>query len=579
MDNKTREEYNTFIEKVSQHSVKESWVKKNLPNFYEFTNNLIGISFTEKVYLIENEKAKCKSCDGNVKFLSIKRGYREFCSYKCSNNNLALISTKILSFKKNSIDKWGVDNPSKSEVVRDKIKKSKSMIDYDKVNEKVKKTNNERYGVDNVSQIDEIKAKKKITTKHNFGVDNPFESEEIKNIIKKQNMVKYGVTHHMKLGKVIDKLKKDNINRWGVNNYTKTKMYKELMFEKYRGCDIRTNLNTSTNYMNYLGLGKHEMYCDNKENHTFITNSSLYHSRNRLNNKQCTICFPVMSTSFKELELYNFIKSIYNGQIIQSYRDGLEIDIYLPELKIGFEFNGLYWHSELFKDKNYHLDKTKHFNKRDIRIIHIWEDDWSDRRDILESQIKNWIGLTDNKIYGRKCVIKEIDDVSEYRNFLNNNHIQGYVSASLKIGLYYNDELVSLMTFDHFEGRKKMLDSEWNLSRFCNKINTSVIGGASKLISYFNKTYKPTRVISFADKSWSTGNLYTNLGFYIKNITYPNYSYIVNKNRSNKQKWTKKKLIKMGYDKNLSESKIMEDNLGSYKIFDCGQIKFEKIYR
>jgi hypothetical protein len=116
------------------------------------------------------------------------------------------------------------------------------------------------------------------------------------------------------------------------------------------------------------------------------------------------------------------------------------------------------------------------------------------------------------------------------------------------------------------------------LSRFCNKINTSVIGGASKLISYFNKTYKPTRVISFADKSWSTGNLYTNLGFYIKNITYPNYSYIVNKNRSNKQKWTKKKLIKMGYDKNLSESKIMEDNLGSYKIFDCGQIKFEKIY-
>jgi hypothetical protein len=134
------------------------------------------------------------------------------------------------------------------------------------------------------------------------------------------------------------------------------------------------------------------------------------------------------------------------------------------------------------------------------------------------------------------------------------------------------------MTFDHFEGRKKMLDSEWNLSRFCNKINTSVIGGASKLISYFNKTYKPTRVISFADKSWSTGNLYTNLGFYIKNITYPNYSYIVNKNRSNKQKWTKKKLIKMGYDKNLSESKIMEDNLGSYKIFDCGQIKFEKIY-
>ena len=86
------------------------------------------------------------------------------------------------------------------------------------------------------------------------------------------------------------------------------------------------------------------------------------------------------TSSFKEKELYDFIKLIYSGEIITSYRSGLEIDIYLPELKIGFEFNGLYWHSELFKDKNYHLDKTKYFKENGIRIIHVcayrdWETD------------------------------------------------------------------------------------------------------------------------------------------------------------------------------------------------------------
>jgi hypothetical protein len=251
------------------------------------------------------------------------------------------------------------------------------------------------------------------------------------------------------------------------------------------------------------------------------------------------------------------------------------LNIYLPDLNLGFEFNGLYWHSELFKERNYHQEKTKYFSEKGIRIINIWEDDWDNRRSILESQIRNWLGLTVTKIPARKCIIKNINSTDEYKMFLESNHIQGFASASIKIGLYLGDELVSLMTFDHFEGRKKMTEGEWNLSRFCNKLNVNVIGGASKLLNYFKVNYKPKRVISFADISWSNGDLYHRLGFYIKYKSRPNYSYLINKSRSNKQKWNKSKLIRMGFDPTMSESKIMEDNFGAYKIFDCGQIKFE----
>ena len=579
MDKIVKKQLEEYLKKSDKNSVKELWVKKNLKDFYVFLKTKEGYSLSEKVYLLNNEKPSCETCGGPVKFLSLKRGYRIFCSSKCANSNKNLIKEKHKNFKRTSLDKYGVDNPSKSYQIKQKIKSSKNNIDYDKIIAKSKETSLKNWGVDNPSKSNIIKDKKKITTIKNWGVDNPFKSENIKNFIKKTHLKNLGVEHPMKSNDILSKVRETNIKNWGVDNYTKTKIYKELMFEKYRSGQLKTNLNTNKNYIEYLGLGKYKMKCDCGKKHHFETNSHLYHSRLNHDKKQCTICYPVSdNSSFKELELYEFIKSIYDGDIIRSYRDSLEIDIYLPDLNIGFEFNGLYWHSELFKEKNYHLNKTNHFKNKNIRIIHIWEDDWDNKKDIIKSQILNWIKKTSKKIYARKCIVKEIKTVDEYKNFLNNNHIQGYVSSSIKIGLYYNEKLVSIMTFDHFEGRKKMNDNEWNLSRFCNILNTNVLGGASKLLNYFIRKYNPKRIISFADKSWSVGHLYTNLGFNIIKISYPNYSYLVDKKRSNKQKWKKSKLVKLGYDSNLSESKIMEDNFGAYKIFDCGQIKFEKIF-
>jgi hypothetical protein len=586
MDNIVENELKVFLEKIEKYnSIKESWVKINLINFYNYFIVKEGDSLSEKVYLYKHGRKLCKSCGSKTKFLSYKRGFRDFCSKKCSNNDLELLEKKKNNFKINSINKWGVDSPSKAYEIKEKTRLSnikKWGVDYptklETFKEKARLSNIKNWGVDNPSKSEIIKEKKKETTLKNWGVENPFKSNVIKEKIKSSNIEKLGVTHPLKSEIIKSKIKENNIKNWGVDNFTKSKFYKELMFEKYRSSSIKTNLNSDENYHKYIGLGVHELNCDCGLKHTYQTNSHLYHSRKSLNNKQCTVCFPVSKlSSFKELELYEWIKSIYDGEVIQSYRDGMEIDIYLPELKLGFEFNGLYWHSELYKDKNYHLDKTNYFKERGVRIIHIWEDDLDYKSDIIKSQIMNWLGLTPNKIPARKCRIVEIDSTSEYRNFLEKNHIQGYTSASIKIGLYYGEELVSLMTFDRFEGRKSMEEGAWNLSRFCNKINTNVIGGASKLLNYFIKEWKPNRLISFADKSWSNGDLYQKLGFYIKSVSYPNYSYLIDRSRSNKQKWKKSNLAKMGFDEGLSESKIMEDNFGAYKIFDCGQIKFELI--
>jgi hypothetical protein len=123
------------------------------------------------------------------------------------------------------------------------------------------------------------------------------------------------------------------------------------------------------------------------------------------------------------------------------------------------------------------------------------------------------------------------------------------------------------MTFDHFEGRKKMMDNEWNLNRFCTKINTNVIGGASKLLNYFIANYSPNRIISYADMDWSIGNLYYVLGFECIDVTPPDYKYVIDGKRVHKSRFRKRK--------GVSESKIV-DEMGLRKVYDCGKIKFEK---
>ena len=206
----------------------------------------------------------------------------------------------------------------------------------------------------------------------------------------------------------------------------------------------------------------------------------------------------------------------------------------------------------------------------DVDIFHIWEDDWIYKQDIIKSMIKNKLGLS-NKIYARKCEVRLVNAV-ETKKFLNDNHLQGYVASKYKLGLYFNNELVSLMTFGKSRNKKNQME----LLRFCNKLNTSVIGGASKLFKSFLRQYHTefNTLISYANKDHSNGNLYHKLGFKYVKDTKPGYHWVVDGIRENRFKYRKSELVKKGFNSELSESEIMH-SLGYYRIYNTGNIYFE----
>jgi len=491
-------------------------------------------------------------------------------------------------FKSTMIERYGVEHALQSQEIKEKVKKTnleKFGVENPFENKnRIQSVFQEKYGFKHPSQVKDFNDKIKQSNLVSTGYKSPLSSPEIREQIKKKNIERYGVDHHMKLDSFKEKVEKTNKERYGVDWVLQSIDIRESIKQKSikkwgvdnptKSEEVRkksTIIGKDPNYIKYNGNNYSTLLCD--KGHFFDINIDNYHSRLKGNIPFCTVCNPIGShSSIKELELFGFIALNYNSEIIKSYRDELEIDIYIPGLKIGFEFNGLYWHSNEYKEKQYHLNKTNHFKNKGIRIIHIWEDDWDLKTDIIKSQIKNWLGLTENKIYARKCQVKEVTDIKIVREFLDSNHIQGFVNSSKKYGLFYNNELVSLMIFDHFEGRNRMTDNEWNLSRFCNKINTNVVGGASKLFKFFINTNNPKRVISYADKDWSNGSLYYNLGFNNIYDTNVDYKYLIENKRTHKSKYRKSKL-----KTNLSESTYMKE-IGIPKIYDCGKSKFEIRY-
>lgn len=481
--------------------------------------------------------------------------------------------------KKTILEKYGTDNYTKTEKYIEKVKKTNlekwgtewylstndkkiksaatSLIKYgteapsqsDEIKSKIVKTNIDKYGFASPLLNEEIKLKSKKTLKENWGVDNPLKSSVIREKVKKTNLKKRGHFYPTQSIDVIQTRRRNNLEKFGTENINPNEEFRKNNFK----------IANHSNYLKYLGNSISIFKCDNCKI-DFQIHTDNFFRRLEQELDLCTSCNPIGDLkSIKEKDLFEFIKSIYDGDIIQSYRDKLEIDIYLPEINLGFEFNGLYWHSEKYLDRNYHINKLKYFKSEGIRILNIWEDDWMFKNDIIKSMISN-LFKNNKKIFARNCEVREIKDISLVREFLEKNHIQGWVNSKVKIGLYHKNEIVSLMTFDQAEGRKKMKKNECNLSRFCSKLNYSIVGGASKLLSYFITTHKPQRIISYADKDWSTGELYIKLGFNLLSESNPDYKY-----------------IDLGVRKHKSNFKINESKVNLLKIWDCGKLKYEKI--
>jgi very-short-patch-repair endonuclease len=333
-----------------------------------------------------------------------------------------------------------------------------------------------------------------------------------------------------------------------------------------------------SNYIhdNYYSYNE-SIYIDNI---TYLTITCPIHGnfkqkpKEHLRGKGCVKCGVNVSKS--EKDIIEFIK-LLNIDHIENNRNilnGKEIDIYIPDHKLGIEFDGIYWHSNLFLNKNYHRDKTELCEKQGIQLIHVFENEWINKKEIVKSIIKSKLGIIDSEIFAKKCEVREINDGKLIMDFLETNHIQGFVESKYKIGLFHDDELMSLMTFDN----KRTVNDEYEMLRFCNKLNTTVIGGASKLLSYFIKIYEPKSILTFVDRRYSDGNFYKQLGFKYLGNTEPNYWYFKNNELKQYHRFGFRKdvLVKEGHDPNKTEKQIMRER-GYLRIYDSGNIKLEKI--
>ena len=454
-------------------------------------------------------------------------------------------------------------------------------------NESRKLTCLENYGVENPQQDEKIRKKTIETNIQKYGFKTSLLNNDIKDKIKQTNLEKYGVEDILSSTEIRKKIKNTNLEKYGKEWYTQTESYYKKTYNRWLN-EIEIKLyNYNIKDFKIKEDRTVDIKCDCGKDHYFNINSkNLYQRYSIQNSILCTICNSIDNSTIsgKEQEIFEFINNNYGGKILQSNTtilNGKELDIYLPDLKIAIEFNGLYWHSELYKDKNYHLEKTEKCEEKDIHLIHIYEDEWLYKQDIVKSRLLNLLNKSPNKIYARKTELKEIKDNKLIRQFLNDNHLQGFVDSGVKIGLYQNNDLVSIMTF----GKKRKThnsvskEREYELLRFCNKINTNVIGGAGKLFKYFTRNYNPKEIISYADRSWSKGNLYEKLNFKFDSKTQPNYYYFDGKNIKRLYRFNYRKdiLVKEGFDPDKSEHQIMSER-GFSRIYNSGNLKYRLNY-
>lgn len=300
--------------------------------------------------------------------------------------------------------------------------------------------------------------------------------------------------------------------------------------------------------------------------------------RNHLRGSGCPVCGKI--TSKAEDDIYNFCVMLFGqDKVIRHDRtllDGLELDIFIPNEQIAIEYNGLYWHNEKSKkDKLYHFNKLKLCNEKGVKLIHIFEDEFIDNKELLLEKLKHIFNkATYPKIYARKCYIREIDKV-ESKEFLEKNHIQGFVSSSIYLGCFYKEKLIGVMTF------LKEKDGYWNLNRFASDVYHISCGISGKIFKYFIKKYKPLCVKTFADRRWTLNgenNMYIKIGFKLDKILPPNYTYFIPRvygyKRIHKFNCRKNKISKkFNLPKNLTEYEMLT-YIGASRVWDCGLFRY-----
>lgn len=525
-------------------------------------HNISGKEYYD-TYLGQEQDGFCKICNKPTSFRGIAYGYSDYCSSKCANSDPD-IQNKI---KNTNLEKYGVERPLQSEQVKNKVKQT--CID--------------KYGVDSYMKTEEFREKSIESVK----------SEKVQNKRKQTNQERYGVDMPFQSKKIQDKVKESNLEKYGVENifasdYGKQKI-KETCIQKY-GCENGGASKQAQDKIKTTKLKNSDEFC--KQNNCiplidldvdYSVKDSIFHNKLLLYNDRYYVRREDIDEIIKhtpqnrnqsvlENNVIYYIESIYNGTIIRNTKNIIkpkELDIYLPDLKLAIEVDGIWHHStNNYTPKDYHLSKTKACENLGIRLIHITEWEWVNRQDICKSIIASALGIYQTKIYARLCDIREISQ-NELDNFLNINHIQGKIKATYKVGLFYKDELVQIICI----GKSRYKKDEMELLRMCTKLHTQVIGGFSKLMKY--QPYN--NLISYVDLSKFNGNSYINTNWSIIGSSSPSYAYYkqnIKLNRLDTQKHKLKDLLGDLYNPNETEIQNMI-RCNWLQVYDCGTIKLQ----
>lgn len=410
-----------------------------------------------------------------------KEHYNKFFYYKCEKCN-SIKSKRFYQYLKNdlmcreckyketSCSKYGGKNPGFIVMHKKMIEKygttstsqfiDYSKIDYTKTVEKAKQTKKEKYGNENYNNT----KKREKTCLEKYGFTCPAKNDKIKN--KQRNTLKerYGNdlpgprASHQKF------LKQRQIET------------EKLDLEWIDKDNFRGKYDNGPIYYNFKCN-----ICGNIFKDDFHSGIPV-----------CRICNPNWSNSSRaEKEIVKFLKTFYNGKIIENDRtvlSGKELDIYLPENKIAIEYNGTYWHGYR-KDTTLSLSEFKKrieekrllCEQKDIRLITIDEADYNERKDIINNFLKDTISPR-KRIYARQCDFKEINE-KDAKSFLETYHVNGYRGGYYKCGLYYNSELIVVAIFS----KHKKYENE--CVRLCYKTGYDVIGGWAKIQKHFGKPF------------------------------------------------------------------------------------------
>jgi len=514
---------------------------------------------------------KCQYCNKPVKRLNAKHtDFQKFCSETC------LQKAKREKIEQTMIERYGVPYLLQDEQFKKQFSenlKAKFGVEWfsksDEWYEKTKQTMIERYGDWNLNaQRQQIEQ----TWLAKYGVDNPLKSPIVKQK-QRQTMIE-------RYGEITNLLLPEN----------QQKALTKRLSNLYKNSHLWNDKTTWAQFFDENGIFDVEKCVE------FFGITHLPIIRKKLKEFGWVNVLMSNSNHFLQTEFVMKIREFYDGEIqvdVHDLIDDFEIDIYIPEHKLAIEVDGLMYHSIgkskyekfnnvnnlAFERKRAKLKQAK-CEAKGIQLLRVFENEIYDENklNIWLNMIKVKLGLASKVIPARKCKLVQIP-VEIERQFLNKNHLQGYISSKIAFGLLYENELVAVMSFSDIRFKRKGLANKkgYELLRYAIKDDYVVVGGAGKLLKHFERLMKPEYIISYANRRWSKGDLYEKLGFKFIGVTKSNYWYFnpsgKPKNRSLKNRiyFQKHKLKNLlpNFDKNLSEMANMFNN-GYRVIFDNG---------